>query len=67
MSRSCGGEALRAVDQEHDASASAIACARLLRHLVQDAVLRHRLEAAGVDDEERPVADAARGRSGGRA
>ena len=41
--------------------------ARLLRHLVQDAVLGHRLEAAGVDDQERAVAACGRGRSGGRA
>ncbi len=46
------------VDEEDDDVGLGDRLARLLRHLVQDAVLRDRLEAAGVDDEERPVADA---------
>ena len=51
--RSCGVSPARPSTRKITTSASAIACRVCLRHLVQDAVLRHRLEAAGVDHEER--------------
>ena len=60
------GEAAARVDQEHHDVGFGDRGPRLLRHLVQDAVLRDRLEAAGVDDQERALADARRARSGGR-
>ena len=53
MRRSCGVEPCARVDEEHDDVGLGDRLPRLLRHLVQDAVLRDRLEAAGVDDEER--------------
>ncbi len=46
------------VDQEDDDVRLGDRLQRLLRHFVQDPVLRDGLEAAGVDDDERCIADA---------
>ena len=58
MFLSCGVTPCARVDQEDDDVGFGDRLPRLLRHLVQDAFRRHRLEPAGVDDEIRPVADA---------
>ena len=72
--RSCVGDvavlpaqAGAAVDHEDHDVGLGDRLARLARHLVQDAGLGDRLEAAGVDDEERLLAERGPGRSGGRA
>jgi hypothetical protein len=53
------GKPCSRVDEKDDDVGLGDRLARLLRHLVQDAVLRDRLEPAGVHHQERPVADAA--------
>jgi hypothetical protein len=51
-------ETVAAVDDEHDDVRFLDRLAGLTRHLMQDAVFRDRLEAAGIDDQIRPVAGA---------
>ncbi len=59
MSRSCWVSPARASTRNTTTSALGDRLARLLRHLVQDAVLGDGLEPAGVDGQERALADAA--------
>ena len=61
------GDALPRIDQKDDDVGFGDRLPRLLRHLEQDAVAGDGLEAPGVDDEERHLADRWRGRSADRA
>ena len=56
MILSCGGQALARIDQKHDSVGLVYRLQGLPRHLVQDAVLGHRLETAGIHHQIGPVA-----------